>query len=179
MLAIYKKQRNNTKILRNRRCATYLSKRAWCSLFSHDMVYGDFKDLNRRIASDKILRDKACDIAKNFENDGFQRNLTSWLHGFVWFLSFLIKKASGSVVENETMSNKELAEELQKSVIGKFKIRKVYSFFIDNISGADLADMELISRFSKGIRFLLCAIDTFSKYELLIRLKDKKRNYNY
>ena len=143
------------------------------------MVYGDFKDLDRRIASDKILRDKACDIAKNFENDGFQRNLTSWLHGFVWFLSFLIKKASGSVVENETMSNKELAEELQKSIIGKFKIRKVYSFFIDNISGADLADMELISRFSKGIRFLLCAIDTFSKYELLIRLKDKKRNYNY
>ena len=73
------------------------------------------------------------------------------------------------------MSNKELAEELQKSVIGKFKIRKAYSFFIDNTSGADLADMELVSRFSKGIRFLLCAIDTFSKYELLIRLKDKKK----
>ena len=51
------------------------------------------------------------------------------------------------------MSNKELAEELHKP--RKFKKIKVHSHFIDNIWGADLADMQLISKFNKGIRFLL------------------------
>ena len=64
------------------------------------------------------------------------------------------------------MSNKELAEELYKPII-KFKNRTVYSSFIDNIWGADLADMQLISKF-KGIRFLLCVIDIFSKYARVI-----------
>ena len=45
----------------------------------------------------------------------------------------------------------------------KKKKRKVYSYFIDNIWGSDLADMQLIITFNKGIRFLLCVIDTFSK----------------
>ena len=44
------------------------------------------------------------------------------------------------------------------------KKRKVYSSFIDNIWGVDLADMQLMSKFNKGIRFLLCVIDIFSKY---------------
>ena len=39
------------------------------------MPYGDFKDLSRRTASDKILRDKAFDIAKNPKYDGYQRGL--------------------------------------------------------------------------------------------------------
>ena len=43
--------------------------------FQHDMAYGDFKDLPKRIASDKILRDKAFDIAKNPKYDGYQRGL--------------------------------------------------------------------------------------------------------
>ena len=46
--------------------------------------------------------------------------------------------------------------------------------FKDNIWGADLADMQLISKFNKGFRFLLCAIDIFSKYALVVPLKDKK-----
>ena len=45
--------------------------------FQHDMVYGDFKDIKRRTASDKILRDKAFNIAKNPKYDGYQRGLAS------------------------------------------------------------------------------------------------------
>ena len=51
---------------------------------------------------------------------------------------------------------------------------KVYSSFIDNIWGAVLTDMQLISTFNKGIRFLLCLIDVFSKYAWVISFKDKK-----
>ena len=51
---------------------------------------------------------------------------------------------------------------------------KVYSGFKDNIWGADLADMQLISKFNKGFRFLLCVIDIFNKYTWVVPLKDKK-----
>ena len=99
---------------------------------------------------------------------------------FQWSIHFLIKKTSGgattlvrsetlatrnkSAIKNENTSNKELAEELHKQTIRKFKKRKVQSYFLDNIWGADLADMQLISKFNKGIRFLLYVIDIFSKY---------------
>ena len=56
----------------------------------------------------------------------------------------------------------------------KKKKRKVYSSFKDNISGPDLADMQLLSKFNKGFRLLLCVIDIFSKYAQVIPLKDKK-----
>ena len=46
--------------------------------------------------------------------------------------------------------------------------------FKDNIWGADLADMQLINKFNKGIRFLPCAIDIYSKYAWVVPLKDKK-----
>ena len=62
------------------------------------------------------------------------------------------------------MSNQELAEELHKVVIRKFEKRKIQSYFIDNIWGVDLADMQLISKFDKEISFLLCVFDIFSKY---------------
>ena len=67
-----------------------------------------------------------------------------------------------------------LAEELHNPIIRKFKKTKVYSGFKDNIWGADLADMQLIGKFNKGFRFLLCFIDSFSKYALVVPLKDKK-----
>ena len=57
------------------------------------------------------------------------------------------------------MPTKELAEELQKPIIRKFEKRKVESSFIYNIWGADLAEMQLISKFNKGFTFLLCVID--------------------
>ena len=77
------------------------------------------------------------------------------------------KKLSGGAIKNEIMSNKELTEELHKLIIRKFKKRKVCSCFIGNIWGTDLADMQLISKFNKGFRFVLSVIDIFSKYDVL------------
>ena len=71
-------------------------------------------------------------------------------------------------------SSSILANELHKPVIKKFHKRKVYSQFKDNIWGVDLADMQSLSRKNKGIKYLLCAIDLYSKYAFVIPLKDKK-----
>ena len=67
-----------------------------------------------------------------------------------------------------------MAEELHKPIIRKFKKRKVYSSFIENIWVADLDDMQLISKLNKGSRFLLCVIHIYSKYTWVIPLKYKK-----
>ena len=67
-----------------------------------------------------------------------------------------------------------LADELHKPVIKKINKRKVYSQFKDNIWGVDLADMKLLSKQNKGIKYLLCAIDLYSKYAFVVPLKDKK-----
>ena len=72
------------------------------------------------------------------------------------------------------MYDQQLAEELQKPIIRKFKKRKVESSFLDSIWGADPADMQLISKFSEGFRFLLCVINIYSKYAQVITLKHEK-----
>ena len=66
-----------------------------------------------------------------------------------------------------------IAEELRKPITRKSNKRKAHSPFTDNIWGADLADMQLISKFNKGFRILLCVIDIYSKYVWVIPLKDK------
>ena len=71
-----------------------------------------------------------------------------------WFIKFFEKTTSGSIIKNENMSDQQLAEELCKPIIRNFRKRKVHSPFIDNIWGADLADMQLVSKFYKGICFL-------------------------
>ena len=80
---------------------------------------------------------------------------------------FFDKKSPGSGVNTHAnksaFNNKKLAEELHKPITKKFKKRSIYSGFKDNIWGVDLADMQLISKFNRGFRFLLCAIDIFSK----------------
>ena len=73
-----------------------------------------------------------------------------------------------------TPHNQQLAEELHKPIIRTFEKRKVHTAFKDNIWDADLADMQLLSKCNKGIRFLLCVIDIFSKYTWVVPLKDKK-----
>ena len=135
-------------------------------VFLHDMAYGDFKDL-ARTASDKILRDKAFNIAEDSKYDGYQKGLASVVY------KFFDKKSGGSGVaaNNVIKENIQLADELHKPITRKFKKRKVYFSFKDNIWGADLADMQLIS---KGFRFVLCNIDIFSKYGWVVPLKDKK-----
>ena len=84
------------------------------------------------------------------------------------------KSKDGGAGNNEIKHNLQLAEELHKPIIRNFKKRTVYSGFKDNIWGADLADMQLISKFNKGFRFLLCVIDIFSKYAWVVPLKNKK-----
>ena len=121
------------------------------------MAHKDFKDLTKRRASGKILRDKVFIIAKNSKYDGFQRGLASMRY------KFFDKETSGNGIKNENMSHQQLAEELQKPIINKLKNQKVYSSLIDNIWGVDLADMQLIIEFNKGLRFLLCVIDIFNK----------------
>ena len=113
--------------------------------FQQDMAYGKSKDLVKRIQSDKVLRDKAFKIASDLKYDGYQRGLASMVY------KFFDKKSSGSGIINE--SNYQLANELHKPIIRKFK-KEVYSSF-------------------RGI-YLLCAIDLFSKYAWVIPLKDKK-----
>ena len=131
------------------------------------MVHGDFKDLKRRTFSDKVLSDKAFNIAKNPKYDGYQRGLASMVN------TFFDKKSGGSGIVNNK-ENIQLAEELHKRIIRKFEKRKVYSSFRDNIWGADLTDMQLLSKLNEGFRFLLCVIDIFSKYGWVVPLKDKK-----
>ena len=91
---------------------------------------------------------------------------------------FFDKKSAGSGAKHVNTKlapqNQQLAEELHKPIIRKFEKRKVYSTFKGNIWGADLADMQLLSKYNKRIRFLLCAIDIFSKYAWVITLEDKK-----
>ena len=82
--------------------------------FQHDMAYGDFKDLKRRTFSDKVLRDKAFNIAKNPKYDGYQRGLASMVY------KFFDKKSKGSGVNMPLEFNKQFAEELYKPIIRKF-----------------------------------------------------------
>ena len=75
---------------------------------------------------------------------------------------------------NTQTNNEKLAEELHKQIIRNFKKGTVYSGFKDNILGADIGEMQLISKFNKGFRFLLFVIDIFSKYAWVVPLKIKK-----
>ena len=141
--------------------------------FTHDAAYSDSKDLTKRTAEDKILRNRAFNIAKDPKYDGYQRGLASMVYKF-----FDKKKSKGSGVRHVntklTPKNQQLAEELHKPIIRKFETRNVHAAFKDNIWGADLADMQLLSRYNKGIRFLLCVINIFSKYVWVAPVKYKK-----
>ena len=139
--------------------------------FQHDAAYADNKDLLNRTRADKILRYKAYGIANNPQYDGYQRGLASMVYKFFDTKASLSdRKTVGSGI-NE---NIKLANEIHKPIIRKFNKRKVYSSFKDNIWGADLADMQLLSKFNKGIKYLLCVIELFSKYAFVVPLKDKK-----
>ena len=105
------------------------------------MAYENFKDLPKR--------NKVVDIAKSPKYDGYKRGITSMVY------KFFDKKTLGGPFKNKIMSNQQLEKELHKPNIRKLERRKVHSSFIDNIWGADLADLLLLSKFNKGIHFLL------------------------
>ena len=122
--------------------------------FQYDSAYADHKDIRNRTEAEKVLRDKAYDIASNPEYDGYQRSLASMVY------KFFDKKATvepsakhfmGSGIKKDTTKSTAhsfliLADELHKPVIKKFNKRKVYLQFKDNIWGVDLADMQSLSK---------------------------------
>ena len=144
------------------------------------MAYEDFKDLPWLTAFHKILRDKAFNIDKNPKYGGYQCGLASMVYKFFDKKSALLvqsetlatwdKSTSCGAAKTKNISNQELAEELLKPILRRFRKWKLYSSFIDNIWDADLADMRLLS--NKGIFFLLCAIDIFGKYAWVKKVKN-------
>ena len=134
-----------------------------------------FKNLARRTASDKVLRDREFDIAKNLKYDGYQRGLASVVYNFFDLKSAsLVDKSTADSGVNMHANNEKLAKELHKPIIKIFKKRAVYSGFKDNIWGADLADMRLIRKFNKKFRFLWFDIYIFSNCAWVVPLKNKK-----
>ena len=79
----------------------------------HGMAYGYFKNLAKRTAVDKVLRDKAFKIASDQKYDGYQRGLASVVY------KFFDKKSQGSGLANNK-ENIQLADELHKPIIRKF-----------------------------------------------------------
>ena len=141
--------------------------------FQHNSAYADHKDLTNRTGADKVLKDKAYDIASNPKYDGYQGGLASMVY------KCFDKKSIGSGITMAGPSalartSSILADERHKPIIRKFNKRQVYSQFKDNIWGVDLADMQSLSRKNKGIKYLSCVIDLYSKYAFVIPLKDKK-----
>ena len=133
--------------------------------FRHDMAYGKSKDLIKRTQSDKVLKDKAFKITSNPNYDGYQRELASVVY------KLFDKTCKGSGIINEP--NYQCAIELHEPIIREFKKRKGYSSFKDNIWGVDLADMQSLSKYNRGIKCLLCVIDLFSKYPWVVPIKGR------
>ena len=100
--------------------------------FQHDMAHGYFKYLAKKTQSDKVLRDTSFEIASNPKYDEYQRGLSSMV------FKFFDKKSKGIGIKK----NQQLAYELHKPIIRKFKRRKVYYSFKDSIWSVDLADMQ-------------------------------------
>ena len=114
--------------------------------FTHDAAYSASKDLTKRTVADKMLKNKAFAIVKDPNYDGYQRGLASMVY------KCFDSKVSGSGAKL-IPQNEQLANELHKPIIRKFEKRKVYSTFKDNIWGVDIADMQLLSKCNKEIRF--------------------------
>ena len=123
--------------------------------FAHDTAYCDSKDLAKRTISDKILKDRVYEIARNCNYDG-SKSISNMVY------KFFDKKTGSGISVNE-----ELADELHKPVIKKFKRRKVYKNFKDNIWVTDLIKMVSLPTKNKSAKYLLCVIDVFNNMKRL------------
>ena len=114
-----------------------------------------------------MLRDQACNIARNPKYDGYQRGLASMTY------KTFDKKTSGGGIKNENIYVRPaIGRTFVQISYQKIQEKKIQSPFKDNIWGADLVDMQLISKFRKRFRFLLCVICIYSKYAWVTPLKD-------
>ena len=127
------------------------------------MAYDKSKNLAKRTQSDEVLRDKAFKFASDQEYDGYQRGLASIVYKFFDKTSSGIGIATSLANKTATEPNYKLANELYQQIIRKFKRLKVYSSFRDNIWGVDLADMQSLSKYNKGIKHycvqLICLVN--------------------
>ena len=114
----------------------------------------------------KILRDKELKIVSNPKYDGYPRGLASMVY------EIFDKRSSGSGITNEPKY--QLGNELHKPIIIKIKERKVYSSYRNFIWGVHLAEMQSLSKYNIGIKYLLHAVGLFSKHAWVVPLKDKK-----
>ena len=96
-----------------------------------------------------------------------------------WFIKFLTKifvmqTKEQKLILAQFLRTNNSQKELHKPILWKFEKRKRHSNFTDNVWGVDLPDMKLLSKFNKGICFLLCVIHIFSKYGWVVPLKNQK-----
>ena len=138
---------------------------SWCSIKS------DSKDLAKRNVSDKILNNRAHEIAMSPKYDGYQRALASMAY---MFFDKKKKTGSGAAATSKARGTVRgmLAQELTKPVIKKLKRRKVYARFKNNILASDLAEMISLS-FNHGIKYLVCVTEVFTKYVWVKTLNNK------
>ena len=155
--------------MKDGRLSHILKNRLYAACFQHDSAYAKYKDRANRRQSDIVLKNESLKITDPRVN-GYQRGLASMVY------KFSNERTKGSRINNKgnLLVNSQLAEELHKPIIKNFKRRKVYSSFKDNIRRVHLADMQLVSKYNKGIRYLLCVIDLFSRYAWVTPLKNKK-----
>ena len=142
--------------------------------FQHDMAYGRSKDLVKRTQSDKVLRDKAFKIASDPKYDDYQSGLAPIAYKFFDKKSSESNVAASLAKKTATEPNDQLANELHRQIIKQFMRTKIDSSYGDNIWGVDVADMQSLSKYNKGIKYLLCAIDLFSNMCGLFLEKNKK-----
>ena len=168
-------------------------------MFSTRFAYADHKDLINRTEADKVLRDKAYDIASNPEYGGYQRSLVSMVYKFfdkkstagpsALASSSLERTGSGfKKLKNTTKSTAKpsalarnssmLADEGHKPIIRKLNKRKVYSQFKDNIWGVDLADMQSLSRKNKGINIDI-EVGSIKKLNTVICISLPESSYGF
>ena len=128
MWTIYKKQRKNLIIFKKQEIhdKDFYQNELDKARFQHDEPHGNFKDLTRTTASDKILSDKAFNIGENRKYEVYK---------------CFDKKTSVGAIKNKITSTEKLAGEIHKHIIRKFEKGKVNSSFIGNTWGADFADM--------------------------------------
>ena len=161
-----KEQKEIEKFIQTRNTDFIYRKKLDKACFQHDIAYGKSKDLTKKAQSDKFLRDKAFKVASDPKHDAYQNRFVSMVY------KFFDKNCSGNGVATEP--NYQLANKLHRQIIRKFKRRKVYSSLRDNIWCVGLADMQPLSKYNNGMKYLLCAIDLFSKYAWDAPLKDQK-----
>ena len=115
-------------------------------------MLNDAVDLAKRTVSDRILKDRAFEIAINPKYDGYQRGL-----------AFMVYNFSDKKLEPGINVNEVLAQEFHKPVIKNFLKRKVYARFKVNIWTADLAEIGTLSSKNRCVKYSLCAVNDFIK----------------